>query len=401
MFKNALFVAFLAISSNAISIDEMVNSALDNNYNLKSLQSSIDLASKNIEVSTNWKNPTLTLGANDIQFDDPLKRDLEPMQAQYLGFSQIVPLGNKLKLQEKIAKKDETIAKFLLEDKKLQLKAKIYEYAYSILVLEKKYSLLNKVQKNINSLKKLSKALYENSKMTQADIINIRITASKIDLKKENLDNLIKTLYLKLQEITYTKVNNIEASLELKEFSLNTNIDNHPKILMTYEKSQKLRNLSNLEKARKTSDIKINLSYFQRDDKYKDYANLSVNIPLSLYGSEKIKSLKAKIKAKEIENKLVDIKNRFKIRLSILQNNINSSLKRYNLLNKEIIPLKKVVQKNIEAYNSFDQIKSQKTIKSLNEVISYELMELDEIKKYFISISKSIYLTQGKNNDKF
>lgn len=395
MFKNALFVAFLAISSYAVSIGEMVNSALDNNYDLKSLQSSIDVASKQIEVSTNWKNPTLTLGANDIQFDDISKRDLEPMQAQYLGFSQVIPLGDKLKIQEKIAKKDETIAKLLFEDKKLQLKSKIYEYSYTILVLEKKQSLLEEIQQNIKSLQSLSKALYENGKMTQSDLINAKIAYSNVEIKKENLDTLIKTLYLKLQEITYTDVNKIEASLEIKDIKLETEIDTHPKVLMTYEKSQKLLSLSDLEIARKTSDIKLNLAYFQRDDKYKDYANISVNIPLSLYGTENTKALKAKIKAKELKSRLIDIKKKFHTKLSVLQTNIDSSVVTYRLLNKEIIPLKRAAQENIEAYNSFDQIKPQATINSLNEVISYEMMELDQIKKYFTSISKAIYYTQG------
>lgn len=400
MFKNALLVAFLAISSFAVSIDEMVTSALDNNYSLKSLESSIEVASKQIEVSTNWRNPVLTLGINDIQFDDPSKRDIESMQAEYIGFSQIIPIGDKLQLQETIAKKDKKIAKLALEDKKLQLKAKIYEYAYTVLVLEKKYILLTKIQTNINSLQDLSKALYENGKMKQIGVINASIAASNIELKKEELNRLIKTLYIKLEEITYLKVSKIDASLKMKDIKLNTQIDKHPRVLMITTKSQKFQDLSRLELSRKTSDIKLNLAYFQRDDKYNDYANISVNIPLSLYGTENTKSLKAKIKAKEVENKLTDLKKSFKTKLLVLQNDLDSALKRYKLLNKEIIPLKKSIQKNVEAYNSFDQVKPQDTITALNEVITYEMMELDEIKKYFTSISKSIYFIEGKNNDK-
>lgn len=396
MFKNALLVAFLAILSQAASLDEMVNSALDNNYDLKSLQDSIDVATKEIEVSTNWKNPTLTLGINDIQFDDPFKRDLEPMQAQYIGFSQVIPFGNKLEIKENISKIDKKIKTLTLIDKRLKLKSKIYEFAYTILVLERKYILLTKYQKNLKALNELSKALYENGKMSQNYVLNTKIANLKIEIKKENLKDVIDTLYLKLEEITYSKIDKIEASLDVREVLLNKEFSSHPKILLTLKKSEKLDSLSDFEKSLKTSDIKVNIAYFQRDEKYEDYANFSVNIPLSLYSTEDIKAVSAKIKAKEVLNKVVSLKQSFKTKILVFQNNINSAFKTYKLLNKEIIPLKKSVQKNIELYNSLNQSKPQESIKNLNEVISYELEELDEIKKYFVSKSRAIYYTQGK-----
>jgi len=397
MLKNIIIATSLIISSSyATSLDEMIDNVLKKNHDVKSLEKSIELANSQIAISTNWNNPTISFGANDIQFENTFDRDVEPMQAQYIGYSQVIPIGDKLNIKKEISIRDKNIATFTLEDKKLQLKSKIYEYAYNIVILEKKYTLLNKYLKNIKSLEELSNALYENGKMKQNDIINLRVSYSKIILKQKNLKNLINNLYLQLENITYSNIDKIDISLDMDKNNLTKSFDTHPKIQLIKEKSLKFTDISRLEIAKKTSDIKFNIAYFQRDSKYEDYANISVNIPLSIYGTEKVKSLKAKLKAQEIQSSLLDIKQTFKTKTTMLQNNIDNSKQTYKIIKDTIIPLKEEVQNNIESYNSFSQITPENTIKNLNDVIKYELMLLDEIKKYFTSYSKSIYFTQGK-----
>ena len=396
MFKQAIVVSCLALTvSYAASIESIVNSALQNNKDLKSIEKSIELASKSIELSTKWKNPTLSIGANDIQFDDPQKRDQEPMQAQYIGFSQVIPVGDKLKIQERIAQKDTTIARYTLEDKKLQFKAKIYEYAYSIAILEKKYELLERFENNIKKQERLLQALYENAKVKQTALINIQIASKNIELNKENLSNTIKNLYLQLERVSYTQINSIDISLDIQPIVLEHNLNKHPKLQIILEKSKKYEDISLLEREKKNSDIKVNMAYFSRDSKYEDYANISVAIPLSVYGTENIKSVQAKIKAQEINDQWMNIKHNFKIQIQSLQNSINSSVKKYALIQEQIIPLKNEMQLSIENYNSLDQIKPQATIKNLNKIITYELKSLDELNRYFSFVSQSIYYTQG------
>ena len=396
MLKNIIIVTSLFISSGyALSLDEMMENVLKNNHDLKSLEKSIELTNKQIDISTNWKNPTISFGANDIYFDDPFKRDQEAMQAQYIGYSQVIPMGDKLDIKKEISQRDKNIATFKLEDKKLQLKSKIYEYAYNIVILEKKYTLLNKYLKNIKSLEELSNALYENGKMRQNDIINLKISYSKIILKQKNLKNLINNLYLKLENITYSSIDKIDLTLNMNQKLLTQNFDTHPKILLTKEKSLKFDDVSRFELAKKTSDIKFNIAYFQRDDKFKDYANISVNIPLAIYDTEKTNALKARLKSQEIKNNLTNLSQTFNTQVLMYQNDIDNSKQRYNIIKNTIIPLKQEVQTNIESYNSFSQITPQDAIKNLNDLISYEMMLLDEIKKQFTSYSKSIYFTQG------
>jgi outer membrane protein TolC len=391
MKKIACLLSFAISSSLAMSLDEIVDNALKNNQDINSIEKSIEIANENIVLAKQWKNPILTIGANDIHFDEPLSRDKEPMQAQYIGISQIIPIGKKIEIKEIIAKKDKEIISLSLEDKKLKLKSKIYEFSYNILILEKKLKLLTSYEKNIKKIEKLSASLYGYGKSNQNEILSAKIAYSKIQIKKQNLKNMIKNLYLNLEQITYSKINLIKAPIDIKELVLNMDIKIHPKIKMQKIQSSKFLNIARLEKENEKSDIKVNIAYFNRDSKYKDYANISVNIPLSIYKTEKVKALKAKLKANEISTKLEDLENDFKTKVLVLQNNINNAYSNYILIQKTILPLKRKMQKNIENYNSLTGLKPQAAIQNLNELISFEINSINQLKKYYSNYSKTKY----------
>ncbi|MEN8718315.1 MAG: hypothetical protein ABF301_06645, partial [Sulfurovum sp.] len=243
----------------------------------------------------------------------------------------------------------------------------------------------------IKKIEKLSASLYGYGKSNQNEILSAKIAYSKIQIKKQNLKNMIKNLYLNLEQITYSKINLIKAPIDIKELVLNMDIKIHPKIKMQKIQSSKFLNIARLEKENEKSDIKVNIAYFNRDSKYKDYANISVNIPLSIYKTEKVKALKAKLKANEISTKLEDLENDFKTKVLVLQNNINNAYSNYILIQKTILPLKRKMQKNIENYNSLTGLKPQAAIQNLNELISFEINSINQLKKYYSNYSKTKY----------
>lgn len=391
MKKLAILISFSISSAFALSVDEIVKSTYLNNQDLKSIEKSIEVTSASIELSQKWKDPVLTLGVNDIHFDKPFKRDSEPMQAQYIGLSQVIPTGNKLDIQKDIAKKDKSIAKQILEDKKLLLKSKIYELSYNIVLLEQKIKLLNSYERNIKNLKKLSNDLYKFGKSNQNEVLNASVSLVDIEIKKRNLQNMIDNLYLKLEQISYSNIDSIDLSSDMKKLVLTMNENEHPLIKIQNLKSKKFKDISKLEKENKIPDVKLNVAYFSRDDKYKDYANISVNIPLSVYKTQDVKAIKAKLEANRVDTKTEDIKKSLTTQLKVLQNNANIAFTNYKLIKKQVVPLKIKMQRNLENFNSFSQVKPQMAIKNLNELISYEIKALDEKISYFTNYSKSKY----------
>lgn len=394
MKKLALTLTLCTSLSFAVSIDEIVSNSLQNSSDLRSLNQAIKVANENIKLASKWSDPILSFGFNDIHFDEPFKRDKEAMQASFIGLSQVIPTNGKLEIKEKIALKDMQIKTLVLEDKKLKLKAKIYELAYSIVVLENKLKLLNEYEKNIKTLEDLSKSLYEFGKSTQNEVLDTKVLFLNVQIQKQKLKNLINNLYLKLEQISYMNIDEIsQKRIEIEKLVLNMNAKEHPFIKQEYVKSKRYMYLSKLEKANEVPDIKVNVAYFNRDNKFEDYANISVNIPLTINNTQSVKSLKAKFESNKVSSKLDDTKRVLQTELKTYINSANSALVNYELIKNQIIPLKQKIQKSLENYNSFSSVKPQSLIKNLNELISFEIKALDEKFEYFSNYSKTKYYT--------
>ena len=394
MLKKILLSSSLTISLlSATTIDELVKNSFENNYDLKSLDKSIKIAEHQIELSKNWQNPVLSFGANDLWLNDLSSRDKEAMQASFIGISQVIPTGSKLDIKESIAKKDKNIKIEDFEDKKLELESKIYEYAYTILILEEKYKLLDSYLANVKKLESLYTSLNKYQKATQNEILNSQISSLNINLEKQKLKTMIDNSYLKLEQITYLKIDHIDDKIDIKKVDLSVENEEHPKFKILEEGAKKSQDLASLEGAKKIPDVQFNVAYFQRDEKFNDYVNMSISIPLPIYNTENTARIEAKIDANEKNDKLEQLKHNFSIQTGMLKNSLNNSYENYQLIQKEIIPLKQKIQKNIENYNSFELIKPQESITNLNELITYETKALDELQKYYESYSQLLYFT--------
>ena len=387
-----LLSSFLASSLlSAVTIDELVKNSFEKNYDLKSLNKSIQVANEQIKVSKNWENPMLAFKTNNIGLNKPLSN-----QKEYgVELSQVIPIGNRLDIEKSIAQKDRNIKEFDLEDKKLELESKIYEYSYNILILEKRYKLIENYLKNIEKLEELYSSLYKYQKASLNEVLNTKVSYLDLKLELDNLKTTIDNLYLNLELISYEKVQTIDDRIDIKEInkaSINQElIITHPKVKTLEEDSSKYKEMASLEEAKKYSNVTLRVEYMQNDEQ--DYGNITVGIPLPLYKTENINALKAKLNSNETNDKLDSFMHNLSLQINIYLNNLNQSARNYKLIQKEIIPLKQKIQTNIENYNSFDMVKPEESIKNLNELITYETKALDEALKYYESYSQLIYFT--------
>ena len=376
---------------SAVTIDELVKNSFEKNYDLKSLDKSIAVANEQIKVSKNWENPMLEFKTYNIGLNKPLSN-----QKEYgVEISQVIPLGNRLDIEESIAKKDRNIKMFDLEDKKLELESKIYEYSYNILILEKRYKLIENYLKNVEKLQDLYSSLYKYQKASLNEILNTRVSYLDLKLEQENLKTTIDNLYLNLELISYEKVQTIDENIDIKEInkaSINEEArQNHPKVQTLNEDSLRYKDMASLEEARKYSDVTLSVEYMQSVEQ--DSANISVGIPLPLYKTENVNALKAKLNSNETNHKLDSFLHNLSLQSDIYLNNLNQSARNYRLIQKEIIPLKQRIQENIENFNSFNLVKPQESIDNLNELITYETKALDEALKYYENYAQLIYFT--------
>ncbi|WP_418184637.1 TolC family protein [Aliarcobacter vitoriensis] len=388
--KRVVFVLSIIISSlSATSIEELVNSSFSKNYDLKGLEKSIEVANYQIKLAKNWENPMLEFKTNMIMLN---KNYLNDQKEYGVEISQAIPIGNRLDIEESIAKKDKDIQEILLEDKRLELESKIYSYSYNILILENRLKLLEEYKKNQDKLENLYSKLYKYEKANFNDVLNTQISKYDIDIQINELKTTIENLYLNLEIITYVRIDNLNGDLELKDIDKTIEEESfytHPQIKILELTNQRYKDYAKLEESKKFSSITLSLEYMQNKDQ--DYANVSIGMPLPIYKTENINKLKANLNANETNDRQKSQIHNLKLQTKIYLNNLEKSKQNYKIIQERIIPLKLKLQKVLENSTIFEKANLEESINNLNELIDYEIKANEELAKYFENYSELIY----------
>ena len=388
--KKLVFIPLILASSLfSTSIENIVEKSLQNNFDIKSLENSIQITNFQIKQAKNWENPMLSFKANDIMLNKNYIKD----QKEYgIELSQAIPVGNKLELEESIARKEKILQEQALEDKKLEFESKIYLYSYTILILENRLKLLDEYQKNLNRLEELYTKLYSYDKASLNEILNTQISKYDLQMQINELKTTKDNLYLNLEQLSYEKIDKIDESLNIKDINkqkVEEALIFHPKIQTLQTTSQKYKDTAKLEEAKKFSNVTLALEYMQ--NKEQDYANVTVSIPLPIYNTENINKLKANLNTNETNNKLDSQIHNLRLQTKIYLNNLEQYKTNYKILQEKIVPIKQKIQKVLEEFVGFDKESLKENLNSLNELIDYEMKASEQLEKYFENYSELIY----------
>ena len=385
VFTSLIFASYLF----GTSIENIVQKSLQNNFDIKSLENSIEIANFQIKQAKNWENPMISFKANDIMLN---KNYLNNQKEYGIELSQAIPIGKKLELEESIAKKDKLLKEQTLQDIKLEFESKIYLYSYTILILENRLKLLNEYQKNLNRLEELYTKLYSYDKVSLNEILNTQISKYDLQMKINELQTTKDNLYLSLEQISYEKIDKIDDNLVLKDINrqqIEEQLIFHPKIQTLQTTSQKYKDSAQLEDAKKFSSITLALEYMQ--NKEQDYANITMSMPLPIYNTENINKLKANLNTNETNNKLDSQIHNLRLQTKIYLNNLEQYKTNYKILQEKIVPIKQKIQKVLEEFVGFDKESLKENLNSLNELIDYEMKASEQLEKYFENYSELIY----------
>lgn len=385
VFTSLIFASYLF----GTSIEDIVQKSLQNNFDIKSLENSIEIANFQIKQAKNWENPMIRFKANDIMLN---KNYLNNQKEYGIELSQAIPIGKRLELEESIAKKDKLLKEQTLQDIKLEFESKIYLYSYTILILENRLKLLNEYQKNLNRLEELYTKLYSYDKVSLNEILNTQISKYDLQMKINELQTTKDNLYLSLEQISYEKIDKIDDNLVLKDINrqqIEEQLIFHPKIQTLQTTSQKYKDTAQLEDAKKFSSITLALEYMQ--NKEQDYANITMSMPLPIYNTENINKLKANLNTNETNNKLDSQIHNLRLQTKIYLNNLEQYKTNYKILQEKIVPIKQKIQKVLEEFVGFDKESLKENLNSLNELIDYEMKASEQLEKYFENYSELIY----------
>lgn len=335
------FILLVAGTVQAKSIQQLIDIAIKNHPSLQTIEHRLSAMDDKIEKSQNFSNPDLSLTINDIHFENPTDRTLEPMQYNAINFKQQFPWFGKLDARKTFTQAQKRVMMDSYEAAKTALAEEIRMTAYTMKELEDRISIVNRyktlAQQNIDLYTAYASA--ENKSHT--DSMSASLMLSKIKIRAERYQMILKSQKAKLKYLVQGKVSTVSDSLKIKRpkpiGSYLSKIDNNPKFKMKLSE----RNVADANKAihdlSVTPDPYVKVGYFNRKE-YPDYASVTVGISLPLYGSEKLNSEAARKEALAAQSASLDYRYSLESEITIMYAKLNEAYRIYTILHNESLP---------------------------------------------------------------
>src|SRR3989339_1452420 len=169
----ALSLLFLSISRlNAQSLDTLINEALKNNPQLKSLQYRITASEKRTESINTLPAPNLSVEFSQVPTSsiDILNQSI----SNNFALSQMFPLGGKLSAMAEVERKNTLVEGNNYEIYKINLTAQVKMSYFTLWLIDRKIEVQKKSISLINDVIKSTESLYYTNKINQADVLTLQ-----------------------------------------------------------------------------------------------------------------------------------------------------------------------------------------------------------------------------------
>ena len=338
------FILFTLVAVSLIqaqSIHQLIGQSIKNHPSLQTIQHRLSAMDQRIEESQNFSNPDLSLTVNDIQFDNPSDRGLEPMQYNAINFQQKFPWFGKIDARKRFTQAQKSVILDSYEVAKITLAEKIRMTAYTIKELEVRISILYRYKTVAKENIDLYTAYASTENKSHTSSMSASLMLSKIKIRAERYKTILKSQKSKLKYLVQGKVSSISDTLQIKrpkslQYYL-SNLKNNP----NYHMKLSQQNVADANKA--IQDLSINpdpyvkVGYFNRTE-FPDYASVTVGVSLPLYGSEKLRSEAARKEVLAATSASLDYRSSLESEIDSMYAKLNEAYQVHNIIQNESLP---------------------------------------------------------------
>jgi len=200
---------------NAQSLDSLIQEALQNNPQIKSLEFKIKSSMHKVGTVNTLPPPTVGLELSQMPFNS-LNFWNEPI-SQNLTFSQMFILGGKLDAMSDVEKSNVIISQDNLEIYKTNLRANIKMVYFNLWMYTKKIEVQNESIYLLNQLLTSITNLYEINKISQADIFTVKSELAFNETQLLILNNQLESEIYKINKL-------LGRNLDSKNISISKDI---------------------------------------------------------------------------------------------------------------------------------------------------------------------------------
>ena len=325
----------------AQNITQLIHSALQKHPSLQTIQQRISAMDEKILLSQKLENPDVSLSINDIQFNKPLHRDLEPMQYQAVQFKQKFPWFGKLDAHKTYVQTQKKIILHSLDVAKVTLAENIRITAYSIKELESRIKIVKNyidvAQQNI----KLYTSYASTDTKSHTNSMNASLLLTKVNIKLAHYKALLKSQKAKLKYLTQEDINHLQVSLSMqKPKSLHyylSRIEHNPNYHIYLSKKERALANQTVQELNSMPDPYVKAGYFNREG-YRDYTTITIGASIPLYGSEKLKSEVARKEVLASSSASLDYKSTLYEKIETLYAKLTEAHTIYTIIHTQTLP---------------------------------------------------------------
>jgi len=288
-------LAFALETPQAENLSAMIDTALNNNPELRSSSTRWELFASKVRQASSLDDPMLMLKIQNALISNPLSFSKESMTSKVIGISQQLPFPGKRGLKGEIAAKDAESYRWQMEERKLELTRMVKETWYRIYFTDKALELIDRNILILDDFIALSETKYAVGQGTQQDLFKSRLERSKmLDMRislqqqRRSLSATLNSLLFRSQETEVGRIADFSiapVSLSAEELRRAAR-ENRP--LIRSLRAQIGKGEAGLSLAEKEfyPDFNVSLEYMQRepamgndgDDMYS--LGVTFNLPL-------------------------------------------------------------------------------------------------------------------------
>lgn len=325
---------FLTGTLNALSLDELIERALNKKPSLASIEARIQASRSAVEVSDQFSNPQISYIQNTLD-------KAQAMHQKTLTLQQNLPYYGKRAHRRKAALAQEGVLQESLIKAKAALVYAIKEQAYTLWELEKIYTLTCDYEVLTQHTIDLYTSYSSISEGYHLGIMSATLKLSDLRIQKNILHARITAAYANLSYFAAQEVNSLELEIGIASMpempDVARRLQNNPDLALKEQESR--REQANVELAELNSypDVNLVAGYAFRDN-FDNYASFGVGISLPLYGSEEYREQEARKSALAAQHAKEDMRGAVGAEFQSAYAQMLSAFETYHVINDEMLP---------------------------------------------------------------
>ncbi|MEJ2468306.1 MAG: TolC family protein [Campylobacterales bacterium] len=336
-----LFAMLLASALGAEGIDALIDKALSRHHSLKAIEKRLGALDAMEDKCRRFANPQLTLGVNDIQFDDPSDRTLEPMQFTAVNVRQKFPWFGKRDAAGEKVRAQKAMLFASLEAAQVELAKRIRLRAYTIAELEDRLALLDDYLELAEQNLALNTAYTATQRDRHMGIMSAELIRSKIAVRHEKLSAMLSAQKARLSYLVQSPFDAVEAEGSvapppgigdyLQRLEENRGYRVKEAGWNVAAADVKVKALSS------RADPFVMVGYYYREAR-PDYLSFTVGAALPIYGSEQDDTEAARLAELSAAEETADYRSKLKSEIEAAYAALGRAYNVYRIITEESLP---------------------------------------------------------------